>query len=145
MKKLVFILFTFIAFTSCSIDDDSPRIEYELAEIVANDLPDEFEFGETYEITVTYILPSACHNFAGIDARREGNVGEERRTIFVSAISAIRLDDNCDDTVGGDQGTSKFTIPIDEEEDYTFKFLVGEVNGDPVYDTVVIPVTQSQS
>ncbi|MCM8569593.1 hypothetical protein NE848_09390 [Gramella jeungdoensis] len=146
MKKLVFILITILAMTGCSVDDDSgPRVEYELAEIVANDLPDEFEFGKTYEVTVTYILPSACHSFAGLDARREGNVGEERRIIYVSAIAAIQLDSNCDDTVGGDQGTSKFTINIDEEEDYTFNFLVGEAGNEPVYNTVVIPVTQPQS
>ncbi|MDX1542831.1 MAG: hypothetical protein R3214_02720 [Christiangramia sp.] len=145
MKKLVFIFITFLALAGCSVDDDSPNFEYELAEIVANDLPDEFEFGKTYEVTVTYILPSACHSFAGLDARRKGNVGDERRIIFVSAIASIQLDSNCDGTVGGGQGTSKFTINIDEEEDYTFKFLVDETGGEPVYETVVIPVTQSQS
>lgn len=145
MKKLVFILFAFMALSSCSVDDDSPRIEYELAEIVANDLPDELEFGETYEVTVTYILPSACHTFAGLNASRGGNVGADRRDIYISAIAAIELDSNCDDTVGGGQGTSKFTITIDEEEDYTFYFLIGESGDEPVYDTVVVPVVQPAS
>lgn len=145
MKKLVFVLMAAIAFTGCSVDDDGPELSYELAEIVANDLPDEFEFGETYEVTVTYILPSDCHDFVGLDPKREGNVGDKRRTIFVSAISVTEVNSECDSTIGGDQGTSKFSILIDEEDSYTFNFLVGQEGGEAQYETVVVPVVESTS
>ncbi|TBW27783.1 hypothetical protein [Gramella sp. KN1008] len=144
MKKNVFILFLALSFTSCSVDDEGPSFEYDIAEIISNNLPDQFELGETYEVTVTYSLPSACHNFAGIDARRAGNTGEDVRTIYVAAIAAIELGTSCDDTVEGDEGTTKFTIPITEEEDYTFKFLIGEAGGEAVYETVVVPVGQPE-
>ena len=141
MKKLVFIFMVVFALTGCSIDDDNmPNISYELAEIVANDLPDELELGEVYEVTVTYVLPSTCHDFFGLDARREGAVGDERRNIFIAAVSTINEDENCDTTTGGETGTSKFSITIDEEEDYTFNFLIGENNNEPIYQTVVVPV-----
>lgn len=142
MKKLILILVAALTVTSCSIDDDGPNFEYDIAEIVANDLPNEFEMGETYEVTVTYLLPSDCHNFAGVDARRAGSTGEDLRTIYVAAIAAIELGTTCDDSVEGDEGTTKFSITITEEEDYTFKFLIGEAGGEAVYNTVVIPVAQ---
>ncbi len=142
MKKLVFILMTFLALTGCSTDDDSQNVSYELAEIVANDLPDQFELGRVYEVTVTYILPSQCHDFVGLDARREGTSGDARRNIYVSAISLTEINNDCNSTIGGNQGTSKFSITIDEEEDYTFYFLVGENDGEGEYDTVTVPVVE---
>lgn len=145
MKKLVFVLMAAIVFTGCSVDDDGPELSYELAEIVANDLPEEFEFGESYEVTVTYILPTDCHDFVGLDPRRESDSGDKRRNIFVSAISVTEMNSECDTTIGGDQGTSKFSILIDEEGSYTFNFLVGEEGGEAVYETVVVPVVESTS
>lgn len=145
MKKLVLVLMAVIAFTGCSVNDDGPELSYELAEIVANDLPNEFEFGESYEITVTYILASECHDFVGLDPKREGSVGDKRRNIYVSAISVTEVNSTCDSTLGGDQGTSKFMILIDEEGSYTFNFLVGEEGGEPQYETVVVPVVESTS
>lgn len=142
MKKLVFILFSLVLLTGCSVDDDSPQITYELAEIVANDLPDEFEFGETYEVTITYILPSQCHKYFGLDARRGGPEGEERRTIYVAAIASQEGTECSDTTTGGSQGTAKFSISIDQEDEYTFKFLIGENNGEPVYQTVEVPIAE---
>lgn len=139
MRKLFLTLFSLVLLTGCSVDDDSPQITYELAEIVANDLPAEFEFEETYEITVTYVLPSQCHTFFGLDARRGASEGEERRTIYVAAI-ASQQGTECSSSTGGSQGTANFTISIDEEEDFTFKFLIGENNGEPVYETVVVPI-----
>ncbi|MBT8318964.1 MAG: hypothetical protein KJP01_02420, partial [Gramella sp.] len=74
MRKLVFILLSTVLFGSCSIgDDNGPILEYELAEITGNSLPDEFELGRTYTIDVAYVLPTQCHNFVAIDASREGN------------------------------------------------------------------------
>lgn len=145
MKKLVLVLMAVIAFTGCSVDDDAANVEYELAEIVANDLPDEFEFGESYEVTITYVLPSDCHDFAGIQATREADQGDKRRNIFVSAISVTEVNSECDTTTGGDQGTSKFSITIDEEDSYTFNFLVGEEGGEAQYETVVVPVVEAAS
>ncbi|MUP45177.1 hypothetical protein E0K83_05395 [Gramella sp. BOM4] len=145
MKKLVFILMAVFAVTGCSEDDDALNVTYELAEIVANDLPEEFEFGEVYEVTVTYVLESRCHQFIGLDAQRGNAVGEDRRQIYVAAISILDQDAACDTSIGGEQGTAKFSITIDEEEEYTFNFLVGESNNEPVYQTVVVPVVDPES
>ena len=140
MKKLVFILFAVFAFAGCSDDDDALNVTYDVAEIVANDLPESFELGKIYEVTVSYVLPSRCHQFLGLDAQREGVTGESRRNIFVAAIAVRDGNVDCEDTTGGSLGTSKFSITIDEDEDYTFNFLVGEENDEPVYTTVVVPV-----
>lgn len=144
MKKLVFILFTALAISSCTIDDDSPNIEFELAEITANDLPDQFELGKSYTITVTYVLPSQCNTFAGVDARREGSTGAARRQIYIAAFTQFQRGQDCNADISGNSGTSTFTITIDESEDFTFYFWIGtDASDEPIYDEVTVPVVES--
>ncbi|MUP43308.1 membrane lipoprotein lipid attachment site-containing protein [Christiangramia aestuarii] len=147
MKKIVLILLAVVGLSSCSInDDETPNIEYELAEITANDLPDEFEMGKTYTVTVTYLLPSQCNTFAGIDARRAGNTGPERRQIFIAAVSRFVNSTECDAQTSGNSGTSTFTITVDENEDYTFYFWTGTNAADePLYDEVTVPVVDIET
>lgn len=144
MKKLVFLFLAAVALSSCSInDDDAPNIEYEPAEITGNDLPDQFELGKTYTVTVTYVLPSECNSFAGIQAQREGNAGADRRQIYIAAFSQVHSNSNCDDTMVGESGTGTFNITIDENEDFTFYFWTGtDASDQPIYDQVTVPVTE---
>jgi hypothetical protein len=140
MKKLVAVLFTFIL-VGCSLDSDEPNTYYELAEITGNDLPEEFVFGKTYEVTVNYLLPTECNVFQTIDARRGGNTSEERRKIYVSVISSVVTSDSCDRDFPGSAGTSNFSLTIDEREAYTFYFWTGASGTEPVYNEVTIPVS----
>lgn len=144
MKKIALILLAIVTLNSCTINDDNgPSIDFEAAEITENTLPDEFERGKNYTITVTYMLPSQCHSFAGIDARRASNTGDGRREIYVAAVSSFSINSNCDDSVEGSTGTSTFSIQIDESEDYKFYFWTGiDAADDPVYDEVTVPVVE---
>ncbi len=143
MNRLVVFLLTFVTLSSCSIgEDDIPEIKYELAEITANDLPDEFEYGKSYTVTVTYILPTPCSSFAGIDGRRGGTTGEERREIYLTAISSYQTNDNCNTTTG-DTGTSTFSIFIDEMEPFKFYFWTDtDADNQPIYNEVTVPVVE---
>lgn len=146
MKKIIFLVLTAMMLGSCSVNDDSTNIEYALAPITGNDLPDSFEVGETYQVTVDYQLPSECYTFTGLDARMKGRTTpDDRRTIYVAAISYTNPDDtSCDDTAEGDEGSSKFSILITEEGEYEFNFWIGEdENGDPEYQTVTVPVEET--
>ncbi len=144
MKKLILPLLALMLFSGCSVDDVNEDFYYELAKITNNDLPQQFEIGKTYQLTIGYILPSHCSTFAGIDARRAGNSGDLRREIYVAAIGMSRLGNNCDENVPGTTGSAKISILVDEEEDYTFKFWIGEdASENPVYETVVIPVQEA--
>ena len=144
MKKLVLILLVITGLSSCSInDDDIPNITYELAEITANDLPDSFEMGKTYTVTVDYILPSQCNSFAGIDARRGGNAGDERRDIYIAAVSQLVTSAECDAETTGNSGEGTFSITIDESKDFTFYFWTGVSDtNEPLYDEVTVPVIE---
>lgn len=142
MKKIALILMALVTLNSCSISDDNgPRINYEAAEITDNTLPEEFELGKNYTITITYKLPSQCHTFATIDARRAGNTGSSRREIYVAAISSFEANSNCDDSTDGSTGTSTFSIIIDENEDYKFYFWTGiDAADEPIFEEVTVPV-----
>lgn len=144
MKKLFFFFLTLILFSGCSVEDNNEDFYYELARVTNNDLPEQFEVGKTYQLTIGYILPSQCSSFAGIDARRAGNSGDQRREIYVAAIGRSRIGNECNDDVPGTPGSSRISILIDEEADYTFKFWIGEdASENPIYETVVVPVGEA--
>ncbi|APG60846.1 membrane lipoprotein lipid attachment site-containing protein [Christiangramia salexigens] len=146
MKKLFFVLISSLILTGCSIDNDTEKVNFELAGITGNDLPEEFIFGKTYEVNVNYKLPTTCHAFAGIDAKRSGSDNEKRRQIYVAAISQVKASSSCDPTSEGNTGTSKFSILIDDDEDYTFYFWVGVNSADePEYETITIPVKETET
>lgn len=150
MKKIVaFVLLAvgLLSFTSCDLDDDGPSIAYEMAEVTGADLPEYFEFEESYEINVDYMLPSACHTFEGF----EGNQGEneEDETIFEYYIQAVTSYDpsltDCNEEDDDLNKTSKLFEDFEiESEDYTvyrFNFLTGYDNdGDPEFLTIDVPV-----
>lgn len=145
MKKLVIILLSVVTFSSCSINDDNdPVAEYELAAITGNDLPETFEFGESYTITMDYVLPSQCHSFAAVDARRASSTGEERRQIYVAAVSTFISSTQCNEDVVGNTGTTTFNILIDETEDFKFYFWTGfDAEDKPIYTEVTVPVAEA--
>lgn len=143
MKRLIFAFVALIAMSSCSVDNDTTNTSYELAEITGNNLPDNFVLGETYSIEIDYVLPSECNTFAAVDARRAGSTNEERRQIYVGVVTTVDNSVNCDPDIPGNEGSSNFSITIDEDEDYTFYFWTGTgANNQPVYTEVVVPVDE---
>lgn len=143
MKRLIFAFLALITMNSCSVDDDTTNTSYELAEITGHNLPDNFVVGETYSIEIDYVLPSECNTFVAVDARRAGSTGPERRQIYIGAVSIVNTSSNCDPNVEGDEGSSNFSITIDEDEAYTFYFWTGiDANNQPIYTEVVVPVNE---
>ncbi|AVR44885.1 hypothetical protein C7S20_06170 [Christiangramia fulva] len=134
-----------ILLSGCSIDNESgPNVAYDLVAITGNDLPESFEKGKTYEVNVTYELPNQCYAFNSLDARRAGSSSEQRRKIYVGAISLVNLSGTCDESSEGDTGTSKFTILIDEDGEYEFNFWIGkDSTGQSLYDKVTVPVVDN--
>lgn len=145
MKKLGLLLLSVITLNSCSIESDEvPNISYEIAEITKNDLPDQFELGKSYSVNIEYSLPTECHNFAYLDARREGNLGAERRNIYVTAISSTINSANCDEETAGETGVTSFSILIDEKEEFKFYFWKGlDATDQPIYEEVIVPVFEA--
>jgi len=65
MKKPFYVLLLlsiFVFSSSCSLDD-GPNFHFEPLRIVSADLPESFEFEQTYQITVNFELPDSCTSF----------------------------------------------------------------------------------
>ena len=146
MKKIFLFLVGTLTLTSCSIEDDGPGIEYEFAQVVDADLPEVFELGESYEIDVTYLRPSACHAATGLEVNRRGIVGEDRRSIYIVGVASSEADRvECDRDAEEAEllKNGSFWLTIDEAEPYTFYLWTG-FNDDmeSTYVTVEVPVEE---
>ncbi len=141
MKKLVLLFVCALVFTSCD-PDDGPNIQYDLAKVTNADLPEFFEEGETYEINVTYILPSACHKAAGLQLQRGSETGDQRRDIYIAGVASVDAGlSNCTEEDNDLERENSFEIDIDENEPYTFYLWQGvDDNGENQYDTFEVPV-----
>lgn len=130
-KKIVLIFFV-VLLSACNSDDDN--YYYQLMPIEEADLPEFFEYGKVYLVTVRYQIPNDCLLYPeliyeyDLDAREVGVVGT-----FVDSKDCSELEDV----------TRNFTFRVQalQREDYVFKFWQGEdENGDSIYLEVVVPV-----
>ncbi|QYA24932.1 hypothetical protein G3I01_05210 [Gramella sp. MT6] len=144
MKKLMLFILLGIFVSSCSTDDDVPNIEYGLASITNSEFPGYFEAGKSYDIKLTYKLPSSCHTFLGFDGGREDDSTQE---FFIYALTSRNLDltdCNTDDASLTKQGTIRnFMISenVSDDEVFIFKLWTGNDSEDnPIYETIEVPV-----
>lgn len=143
MKKLVLLFAVTFGLMSCDIDDDGPNLLLELAEITEVDIPETFESGESYDIGVTYLLPSACHTFYSFDARQAQ--GEEDPEIFVRVITSYDANQTeCsedEEDLSEEKTLRDVTITGEVGTVYTFNFWIGEdEDGEHLYHTIEVPV-----
>lgn len=142
MKKLALLFVFALTLSSCSIEDDGPGIKYQYAKVLDAGLPDSFELGKSYQLEITYLLPSACHNPLGIEANRGSLTGEARRDIFIVGVTSISADIT-DCTIESEdlEREKNLTITIDEDEPYTFYLWNGlDDENENQYITVEVPV-----
>lgn len=135
MKRYILILFVaVISFSSCSIESEE-QISFSLVflPIETAEVPTEFEFGETYSITIRYFLPSACYQFRDIYY----DYDENSRIIAVNSI--LNNDQICTQALIEQEHT--FSVICSQEENYVFKFWQGENSqGEDQYLIVEVPV-----
>jgi hypothetical protein len=135
MKRYILILFVaVISFSSCSIESED-QISFSLVflPIETAEVPTEFEFGETYSITIRYFLPSACYQFRDIYY----DYDENSRIIAVNSI--LNNDQICTQALIEQEHT--FSVICSQEENYVFKFWQGENSqGEDQYLIVEVPV-----
>ena len=132
IKRIIFVIFAVIFFVSCS-DDDSSDYHYEL--LAAEDVlvPDEFVFGQVYDLTVKYIAPDNC--YVNSDILYEYD--QDARNVAV--ISLVVEDYDCD--VLDLEQVLTFKVHALQSNPYTFRFWQGDdENGEPIYLIVEVPV-----
>lgn len=135
MKKIVLVAIVF-SFLGCSLDDDgNNNFAFEIMPIESVDVPEEFVFGSTHQISVSYTRPNGCYAFNNFVFDSEGNT----RTIGV--VDAVYLDGNC--TQATEEATVSFDFSVISTETYIFQFYQGEdANGEDQYLIVEVPVAE---
>ncbi|WP_369998984.1 hypothetical protein [Winogradskyella sp.] len=137
-KRLMFFALFITALTSCSIEnDDSVTYFIEVLPVESAEVPEQFIYGETYEISMTYNRPTSCYEFS--DFIYEIN-GQERtiavvNTFYVSESAACNPDSV--------EMTASFNFKVTSNETYFFKFYQGEDDqGEDQFLIVEIPVVE---
>lgn len=134
MKRLVVFCLTLMLFASCSVDDDSTSFSFKVLPVESVDIPDEFELGETYPITVSYLRPSTCHGFKEFYYLKENN----ERT--VAPITYV-FDNNDCETLEDNLVEATFNFIVTSNGSYIFKFWQGEdTDGETQYLIIEVPV-----
>lgn len=136
MKR--FFLFAVVALLciSCSLDDDTPNFELKTLPIKEAEVPAEFIFGETYDITVTYDLPNGCHIFQSLFFQQEAN----ERIVAINAL--VDLQSACTEAIIEESYT--FELTALQQTDYVFKFWKGvDANGEGIFEEVIVPVREN--
>lgn len=132
MKKL-FLACIAMLLISCSLNDDTLSSYQTLLPIESVTIPDAFEIGEVYTITLFYIKPTNCHTFSDIYYSKNQN----ERT--VSIISTVYSDSNCNEINALTEAT--FNFKATSAGVYKFKFWNGkDENNEDIYLDYEIPV-----
>lgn len=134
-KTFLFILCCItILSSSCSLDDDSVNVQFVPLQIVSAEFPETFTLNETYDINVTYVIPSNCIAFEGFDISTSGTTVRN-----IVAIGTEKVDEVCNLIAVEAQESFRFTCLY--EETYLFRLWNGEAeNGDQQYIELEVPV-----
>jgi hypothetical protein len=134
MKRIVVVCLMFMLLISCSLDDDATRYSFEVLPVESVNIPDEFQLGEIYPITVSYFRPSSCYGFKEFYYLKENN----ERT--VAPITFV-FDRNDCETLEDELVEASFNFKVTSNGSYIFKFWQGDdTNGEAQYLTIEVPV-----
>ncbi|WP_445731573.1 hypothetical protein [Mariniflexile sp.] len=135
MKKLIALSLALILCASCSLDDDnSSNYSFEILPVESVDIPNQFELGKTYPITVTYLKPSTCHVF------REFYYSKNLNERTVAPVTYVLENNNCE-TLDAVSEEATFNFIVTGNGSYIFKFWQGEdANGEDQYLIIEVPV-----
>jgi len=131
-RKIFFVIFAVLLTVSCS-DDDSYEYHYELLPIEEALVPEVFEHGQIYDISVKYIVPDDC--YINSDVLYEYN--EDARNV---AVISLVFDSNDCETIDLEQELT-FQVHALQASPYIFRFWQGDdENGEPIYLIIEVPV-----
>jgi PBP1b-binding outer membrane lipoprotein LpoB len=139
MKKIISLFVLFFLFNACSIDNGEDY-SLELLPVESVEIPTEFTFGKTYQITMHYNIPSTCHSFNSVyyDKTIESVTNKNIRTIAIESAVAQRNDCH---TTTNNMTDYTFNFLVTSDEPYVFKFWQGEDdNGEDVFLEIEVPV-----
>ncbi|WP_298901045.1 hypothetical protein [uncultured Psychroserpens sp.] len=136
MKKIILLSFLMFSLFSCEISDDNPNFYYEALPVESVDMPETFQFGETYEILLTYIKPTDCHVYNNLFYESDLNQRD------IAIVTAVFPDNGC--TELNEEEEVSFNFKVTNTGIYTFRFWQGEdsSSGLDTYLIVEVPVEE---
>ncbi len=134
MKKLAVFCLLVLSF-ACNVDD-GVNYSLDLLPVESVDIPETFQLGETYPITISYFKPSTCYSFKEFYYTRENN----ERTVAPITYVFDRTD--CT-TLENVLAEATFNFIVTSNGSYIFKFWQGEdTQGNAQYLTIEVPVIE---
>jgi hypothetical protein len=108
--------------------------------IVSVDMPEQFIYGETYAINISYIKPNTCYQFNDFAYEINGN---ER---IIAVVNTVYTDENANCIGEPEEVTVYFDFTVTSSDTYVFKFFQGEdEQGIDQYHIVEVPVFQGRN
>ncbi|MCK0130360.1 hypothetical protein MWU59_02495 [Flavobacteriaceae bacterium F08102] len=132
LRNILITAFFVITCTACSLDDNGSDASIETLPIKEAIVPEAFEYGETYTLTVTYDLPDSCHSFYDLYYEYSGDTR-------IVAVNSLVIGDECSSEPKTE--TRDFVVHVQQVEDYTFKFWKGvDDEGNDLFEEIIVPV-----
>jgi len=137
MKKILFLFVSSLILMSCDIGEgDQQNFFFEIMPIQSVEIPSEFTFGETYELSVSYMAPNDCYEFN--DLFFQHNIDNEQ---VISVINTVYTDQVCNFV--DEAEVVPFDFTINSMDTYIFKFWQGKDNtGNDIFLIVEVPVVE---
>ena len=136
MKKTFLFILSCITFfnTSCSLNDDGDKFHFVPLQIIDAEFPESFTLNETYQITITYIIPNNCVDFEGFDVSKLDTTSRN-----IVAIGSELDNEVCNLIALEAENSFDFTCLY--ESTYYFRLWTGEdENGEQQYIEFEVPV-----
>jgi hypothetical protein len=137
MKYFFCAIIALIGLSSCSIESDTPLISYEYVAVNDVVIPSSFEFGQSYDILVTFTMPNDCYIFSGFEmtpnnnerivrvvlTKQEENGTCENNSVMMTREEILRFR-----VMDGEDYIFKFSNGVDDQGNETFLEYTVTVN-----------------
>ena len=138
MKKVIAILVLMFAISACSLNDDNSNgFSVALLPVETVQIPESFQYGNTYLIKMTYKRPTTCHSYSGIYFTSKDTV----RTVAIQNLVENRSDCQAIEIGVPQEASFNFKVLEIEGKSYKFRFYkgIGE-NGQDLFEEIIVPV-----
>lgn len=135
MKKILILCVLTFSLASCSLDDENDvQYDSEFMPIESVTIPEQFVFGSTHQIFMSYFRTSSCHSF--YDFFYE--INDNERTVAV--VDIFPVGQQCQ-VLEDEEVEVSFNFQVNSMEPYIFRFYQGvDETGDDLYYIVEVPV-----
>lgn len=139
MKRIFLLNFILFSLFSCSTDNDLVDFYGEPLPIESVIIPQTFQFGEVFQIEVSYFRPTDCHVFNNFIVNSDN---ENESTVIL--LNTVYSNPDCETfEANSNLVQATFNYQVNTSNTHVFKFWQGKNdNGSDLYLIVEVPVEQ---